>query len=442
MVRADVADANAGFEFNPSAPEFVPHQHVAWLGGLPASLCTADLDGQPWKVGNGLDQEPPKPPRRSRKGSARSEGPDLVTAEAADKASERGRRPAVRRSATSAMEMPSQVATLVVKNLALDLEKDNIVRFLEEQGVAPVDAELHLDANGAFRGTAFVRYGSPGKARAALQKLGTCPELGGRKARVEVQKSKTLIGRRCLEAELPQEELGIVREEIDAFLKDDSCFEIGLPTTFTVHQRKYAHSLAERHSLMHVTRQGDNGEKYVHLSKARRNQESLKANSLHGGRLSRARLPFAQAQDQADAAWAAVIAGEGARVLADEPMHVGGHRGKAHSAHFPATPLMGPLESDFLLGGAPGLPSPLLRMTVPGAPGLTLGGAVPKPAPGLLPPGLEIHLEGGMLPEPELDFRENPATVETELEEEQERMEEVIELRLRSEACGLQLQDA
>uniref|UniRef100_A0A7S2I4X8 R3H domain-containing protein n=1 Tax=Alexandrium andersonii TaxID=327968 RepID=A0A7S2I4X8_9DINO len=122
---------------------------------------------------------------------------------------------------------------------------------------------------GAFRGTAFARYDSPGKARAALDKLGVFPEFGGRKARIEIQKSKALFGRKCLEAGLPQEELGVVREEIERFVNDPTRGEVGLPAGLTVQQRKYAHSLAERHNLVHATRQGENGEKFVYLSKAR-----------------------------------------------------------------------------------------------------------------------------------------------------------------------------
>jgi RNA recognition motif-containing protein len=165
------------------------------------------------------------------------------------------------------------VATLVVKNLALDLEKDSILRYLKDRNVEPTEVELHTDALGAFRGTAFVRYGHPDDARAALDKLGACVELGGRRARIEIQKSKSLIGRRSLEAELPHEELGIVRAQIEGFLWDPSLTEMRLPPAFNVQQRKYAHSLAERHSLSHLTQQGETGEKFVLLSKARRFQQ-------------------------------------------------------------------------------------------------------------------------------------------------------------------------
>jgi hypothetical protein len=124
---------------------------------------------------------------------------------------------------------------------------------------------------GIFRGTAFARYNSPDEARGALEKLGTSVEFGGRKARIELQKSKALIGRRCLEAEVPDEELDIVRIAIEGFLADDSVEEMKLSASFTVQQRKYAHSIAERHSLKHVTSQADSGDKFVLLSKSRCN---------------------------------------------------------------------------------------------------------------------------------------------------------------------------
>mmetsp|Transcript_46778 Transcript_46778/g.130254 ORF Transcript_46778/g.130254 Transcript_46778/m.130254 type:complete len:229 (-) Transcript_46778:13-699(-) len=203
------------FEFNPSAPEFVPCAGLPWVEDLANEVLDDTLQGK-------------------------------------------ARRSFVRRG-TNAMEAPGQVSTLVVKNLTLDLDKASILRYLEDRGVCPMDVELHLDASGAFRGTAFVRYASPCQAKAALDRLGVSPELGGRKARVEIQKSKMLIGRRCLEAELPQADLFVVRDEIERFLRDDTTVEVGLSPDFSVHQRKYAHSLAERHSLMHVTRQNQNG---------------------------------------------------------------------------------------------------------------------------------------------------------------------------------------
>eukprot|EP00927_Polykrikos_kofoidii_P020247 TRINITY_DN19553_c0_g1_i1.p1 TRINITY_DN19553_c0_g1~~TRINITY_DN19553_c0_g1_i1.p1 ORF type:complete len:532 (-),score=113.18 TRINITY_DN19553_c0_g1_i1:386-1981(-) len=178
-----------------------------------------------------------------------------------------------RRRSTSSLEAPGQVSTLVVKNLAQDLEKDSLVRYLVERNIPPWDVELHLDAGGVFRGTAFVRYSTPQEATVALETLGASTDLAGRRVRIEMQKSKSLIGRRSLEAELPQEELVIVRIEIERFLWESSLPEIRLPTTFNVQQRKYAHSLAERHNLSHVTSQGENGDKYVLLSKDRRTQQ-------------------------------------------------------------------------------------------------------------------------------------------------------------------------
>jgi hypothetical protein len=69
-------------------------------------------------------------------------------------------------------------------------------------------------------------------------------------------------------------------------LEDDAAEEMKLPTHFTVQQRKYAHSIAEHHSLKHVTSQGGAGEKYVLLSKSRlldKDMQRPRANTLLGG---------------------------------------------------------------------------------------------------------------------------------------------------------------
>uniref|UniRef100_A0A7S1RIQ1 RRM domain-containing protein n=1 Tax=Alexandrium catenella TaxID=2925 RepID=A0A7S1RIQ1_ALECA len=306
MASTAVADPCSDFEFNPSAPEFIPHvqQDSKLWEGLPdmspaflstagASLSCRSLsrkarEGGPAAVhasgvpspGSEDTKEGPAvglrlvPREELAGGGASRRRPPVAlaaragVAEAKAPTPDKLRRQAARR-ATNAPEAPSQVATLVVKNLAMDLEKADVMKFLEERGAAATDVDLHLDAVGAFRGTAFARYDSPGKARVALEKLGVFPEFGGRKARVEIQKSKALFGRKCLEAGLPQEELGLVREEIECFVHDPARSEVGLPAGLTVQQRKYAHSLAERHNLVHATRQGECGEKYVFLSKAR-----------------------------------------------------------------------------------------------------------------------------------------------------------------------------
>lgn len=264
MTAVEVANLGE-FQFDASAPEFVP-----WPT-LPAE--------QPW-----VEPKAPDRPRHSRTyssasvcGSEALEGSTSITEDGDGASRRQAQGLGLARRSTSAAEAPGQVATLVVKNLALDLEKDTVLQYLQERGVAPLAVELHRDAIGAFRGTAFVRYQAPDEAMAALEKLGSSAEFGGRKARIEIQKSKTLIGRRSLEAEVPDEELGRVRWEIEQFLQDGSAEEMRLPANFNVQQRKYAHSIAERHSLKHVTSQGENGEKHVLLSKARRSLQPQEA---------------------------------------------------------------------------------------------------------------------------------------------------------------------
>lgn len=392
-------DTASTFEFNPSAPEFVPL--VANLDETASKLVCGDLPAALYT------QE--RPSRRVRKAE---EARLRAVANAVPKEdAEKSKRSSIRRATTNTAESPGKVATLVVKNLALDLGKASVAQYLEEQGIPPVDVELHLDAIGSFRGTAFVRYASPGKAREALEKLGSGPEFGGRKARVELQKSKALIGRRCLEAELPQEELSVVRAEIERFLDASGRFEVCLPSNFSVQQRKYAHSLAEHHCLMHTTRQGEDGEKYVHLSKARRYYDEAhgrsRAHTVAGPCMPAADLlhEAAVAAHAAAHAWAAALAAEGsptASGCSDSP--VLGPRKKAHSFHvMTATPALGPLPMPSDMLAPPGMEdlcgglwlSPLaaaLSMQ-PGSPppGLTLTGGFPP----LDPPGLSLCIDDG-----------------------------------------------
>jgi len=65
----------------------------------------------------------------------------------------------------------------------------------------------------------------------------------------------------------------MVQQEIEQFLRSFEQ-EVCLPALFDAHQRKYAHSLAERHNLVHATRQNDCGQTYVFLSKCRPSQAS------------------------------------------------------------------------------------------------------------------------------------------------------------------------
>ncbi|CAE7765012.1 unnamed protein product [Symbiodinium pilosum] len=164
-----------------------------------------------------------------------------------------------------------EVSTLVIKNLSLEFRKEDVEAFLVSTGAGGAEVEMHVDpASGSFRGTVFVRYASPAKAQEALHKLGPSPDVGGRKARVEVQKSKNLFGRKNSGGELPQE-LTVVQQEIEHFLRSFET-EVCLSATFDAHQRKYAHSLAERHNLVHATRQNESGQTYVYLSKCRPSQ--------------------------------------------------------------------------------------------------------------------------------------------------------------------------
>lgn len=163
--------------------------------------------------------------------------------------------------------------TLVLKNLGSALSVEDLRAWLVEKGVPPNDdpnsAHLHTDSSGTFRGTAFVKYQSADAVQYALRALGPTAEMGGRKVKVELQR-KGRDSRAGLEAELPQDLVNLVQEMITAFVASE-LNEVYLPSTFDTKMRKYAHSLAERSGLVHVTQasEKENGKKCVYLSKSR-----------------------------------------------------------------------------------------------------------------------------------------------------------------------------
>jgi len=300
MAATQAVEQDVFFEFNPSAPEFNPSMQQLtmadeqYLGSpqLTPEHPALNLDGQ--EVGQLAMTQPDHAfdldGQADLELRAVSCSPQLLACRSNVRQAQRRKQPPGRRSCVTAPASPAldptegkgksvlnrrasgeEVSTLVIKNLALDFRKEDVEKYLLSQGAGAAEVELHVDpASGSFRGTVFVRYASSSKAREALQKLGPSPEIGGRKARVEVQKSKNLFGRKSAGADLPQE-LAVVQREIDKFLKNSEK-EVCLSAAFDAHQRKYAHSLAERHNLVHATRQNEAGQTYVFLSKCRSNQ--------------------------------------------------------------------------------------------------------------------------------------------------------------------------
>lgn len=178
--------------------------------------------------------------------------------------------------------------TLVLKNLGSTLTVEDLRTFLADRGVPPSAEEpssvyLHTDSSGTFRGTAFVKYGSIEAVQQALKALGPTAEMSGRKVKVELQR-KGRDSRAGLEAELPQDLVNLVQEMINAFVASD-LMEVYLPSTFDTKMRKYAHSLAERSGLVHVTQasEKENGKKCVYLSKQRpEGRNKMRADSMEG----------------------------------------------------------------------------------------------------------------------------------------------------------------
>lgn len=170
-----------------------------------------------------------------------------------------------RRSLTDAADLD----TLVLKNLSTSVTPVEVWGLLLERGVCPIDNGIHFhrDAAGNFRGTAFVKYANPREVGEAVQKLGGTMEIGGRKVRVEIQR-KGRDSRVGVESELAPGSVSLVQSLVLAFLHSDHV-EVHLPGHLDPKMRKYAHSLAERHGLAHITHPGAGSEKCVYLSKVR-----------------------------------------------------------------------------------------------------------------------------------------------------------------------------
>lgn len=176
-----------------------------------------------------------------------------------------------RRKRSSASDS-AEMDTIVLKNLSSQLTPQDVYDFLIEKNLPPVGGEqgvfFHTDSTGTFRGTAFVKYANFPAVQEAVARLGGATELAGRKVKVEIQR-KGRDSRLGLEAELSPEQVEVVQKLIRDFVASETV-ETTLPPTFDTKMRKYAHSLAERQGLAHVTQASDKeGKKNVYLSKLR-----------------------------------------------------------------------------------------------------------------------------------------------------------------------------
>lgn len=176
----------------------------------------------------------------------------------------------------------AEMDTIVLKNLSSQLTPLDVHEFLVEKSLPPVGGEqgvfFHTDSTGTFRGTAFVKYSNFPAVQEAVSKLGGATELAGRKVKVEIQR-KGRDSRLGLEAELSAEQVEVVQKLIRDFVASE-VVETTLPPTFDTKMRKYAHSLAERQGLAHVTQASDKeGKKNVYLSKCRPEGRKTRAGS-------------------------------------------------------------------------------------------------------------------------------------------------------------------
>mmetsp|Transcript_59064 Transcript_59064/g.138194 ORF Transcript_59064/g.138194 Transcript_59064/m.138194 type:complete len:469 (-) Transcript_59064:70-1476(-) len=406
------------FEFNPAAPEFSPSQYPVDGDSTGSMLGSSERLAK--RVGCKSNRPPLPQDRGGEKESASGQEPEpesralscspQLLPRRSGRPSQRrqpgsGRRPCATAPASPALSMggklgpcrrgSEEVSTLVIKNLALDFRKEDVEVFLESMCVGAAEVDMHVDpASGSFRGTAFVRYASPAKAREALQKLGPSPDIGGRKARVEVQKSKNLFGRRNAVGELPQE-LTLVQKEIELFLQGFET-EVCLSATFDAHQRKYAHSLAERHNLVHATRQNESGQTYVYLSKCRPSQ-------ANAGNRKKAFSMDARGTPQLGAAAGGTLCDMGYEAHS-QSCYVGpmSPPGLLFQGLELGTPVLGPelAGSEDAMFMLPSAAVPLLPPGIDpaiGLPGVTLPPA--WPAAGMVlgtepPPGLGLELQG------------------------------------------------
>eukprot|EP00916_Digyalum_oweni_P004708 GHVL01008343.1.p1 GENE.GHVL01008343.1~~GHVL01008343.1.p1 ORF type:complete len:437 (+),score=58.78 GHVL01008343.1:98-1408(+) len=149
-------------------------------------------------------------------------------------------------------DTPSDGCIVVVKNLPITVTETAVIDWLSECGAPSSHVSLHIDARTGFRGTVFVRYDTKETALAALNTLGSTRDFAGRRAKIELQRKgrdKTSGG---TELELSENEMKQVHDLIERFvLSDDG--EALLPQSLSVKMRKYAHSLAEKKGLVHVT---------------------------------------------------------------------------------------------------------------------------------------------------------------------------------------------
>eukprot|EP00300_Choanocystis_sp_HF-7_P039974 c6350_g1_i1.p1 GENE.c6350_g1_i1~~c6350_g1_i1.p1 ORF type:complete len:409 (+),score=88.91 c6350_g1_i1:1-1227(+) len=84
-------------------------------------------------------------------------------------------------------------ATLVLRNLCFGLKQGKLLEFLTCMTPHPQSVSYHFDANGLFRGVAFIKYSSGNEAMDALKLLSDA-EFDGRRLKVEFKRRPTTTG--------------------------------------------------------------------------------------------------------------------------------------------------------------------------------------------------------------------------------------------------------
>jgi len=183
-------------------------------------------------------------------------------------------------------------ATICFKNLAFNIEANDLRDFIIDRGFAVDSVEFHHDANGAFKGTAFVQFDNQNTANAVLEKLGNVIDLNGRRVKVQIQRRGKRDRYSSASVSLadilkPGEAEGI-KDLINDFASDENRKSLELPDSYSSEMRKYAHALAEKHGFQHLTRvvNADEGKStFVYLSKQR--MSKIEDDNTTATRLSR-----------------------------------------------------------------------------------------------------------------------------------------------------------
>eukprot|EP01066_Platyproteum_vivax_P012431 Platyproteum_vivax@DN5654_c0_g1_i1.p1 len=157
--------------------------------------------------------------------------------------------PTFSKSPNRASKVPDG-AVLVIKNLPFNITEEKVVSWLLDLNLTTLCVTRHIDARSGFKGTVFVSFSTKSEAMHALEVLGSSRDFQGRRVKIEFRRKGREL--KTSESNQTDEELQVVTKMIENFVESDLT-ETFLPADLSVSMRKYAHSLAEKCGLVHVT---------------------------------------------------------------------------------------------------------------------------------------------------------------------------------------------